>query len=531
MSVSIAVVPLQRSLHMFGDPDRSSAYSLSGHVELTLSPDFLGRKSSKILLQSLELVFEGQSEVSSLDIGYSGHRLYSSSTELVRNGPVLLSDDGDEGSGEPCRWNATYNINVPGWLPASSSFGLEGTGVSYRLFATVKYIDVEKRTRDSSQRSSWFLGGIYSAICSGERIATATKRIQIERFFGLPNEEPTPVSTVTYLLKHMPSQYTECEIPSDVISKIQILASVPDYIDMEAKKLTLTLRLRANDLSAEDCQRLQLLGFRVDIQQKDKCRVKPSREYKARFPLPAEESQPPNLPLRWTNQTGFMFEYATGDPNASSSRTFSLLHPSEPGRYDLQSDKYVFATDAEPTDKPTWYTLQTNIPFVKSAAPTLVYEWAGQPILRPSGSSPLLTVRHEVMIHIPLAYDVPGTFKRARETLIFSVPIRFGPTAPIISRPNSDTPSFLSSRPSTSIDPCTVAPFNSANEPILPPYKQFYDHNGDRRIDPTPLPLYSPPGSPVVEHIDASSGEDTHAPSGPIVGSAEPFSPKECNLA
>ncbi|KAJ3880676.1 hypothetical protein F5051DRAFT_450563 [Lentinula edodes] len=581
MSVSIKIVPMQNSLHMFGDPDRSSAYSLSGHVQITLSPHFLSRKPAKVLLQSLELLFEGQSEVSAPAIGYSAVRLCAITRELVpHDHPVLLSNDGDEIPGQSCRWNATFNINVPGWLPASSSFGMDGSGVSYQLFATAKYVDVGNHKRDasphhrtssSSSSSSWSLSGIYSAICSGQRTATAEHNVSMKRFFGLPSEDtPGPVSPITYLLnsnKITTSRNTDkLQIPPEILSKIRILASVPEYLDVEDNRATLTLRLRTKDLKAEECQRLQLVGFRVDIIQKDKCRSQPSKEYKSRYPLPAEELQPPNLPLRWTQRSPLSMDYysQSGKPTGSCSRTFSLLPPSEDGQYLLQNENYIFANDATHTDIPTWYTLQTNIPVMHNVTGNDdddSIEWAGNRILRPTNlAGPLLTVRHEIMATLFMSYDVPDSTQRAHQSLSFSVPVKFASPAPRINHDrrrfesslslasSSSTPSPSSSRPTTPVDAdqvltaqCDSQPethdalndhSDSDSSPILPPYSQFYYSNGDRKIDPTPLPLYTPreaPNKAIVESVGLS--EDEHRHSVAVVQDIPIFSQKACTIA
>lgn len=91
-----------KNIYILINPYRS-AYSLSGHVQITLSPHFLSRKPAKVLLQSLELLFEGQSEVSAPAIGYSAVRLCAITRELVpHDHPVLLSNDGDESPGQSC---------------------------------------------------------------------------------------------------------------------------------------------------------------------------------------------------------------------------------------------------------------------------------------------------------------------------------------------------------------------------------------------------------------------------------------------
>ena len=120
MALSIAVHPLTPTLDMYGDSDsryemfaleliflihvfNSAAYSLSGHVSISLSSSshslFNHRSTIRLLLQSLSLTFEGQSEVYSPCIGYSSLRLCSITRELAPSKPIELSD---EGSGETC---------------------------------------------------------------------------------------------------------------------------------------------------------------------------------------------------------------------------------------------------------------------------------------------------------------------------------------------------------------------------------------------------------------------------------------------
>lgn len=481
---------------------------------------------------------------------------------------------------------------------------MDGSGVSYQLFATAKYVDVGNHKRDtsphhrtsssSSSPTSWSLSGIYSAICSGQRTATAEHNVAIKRFFGLPSEDtPGPVSPITYLLnsnKITTSRNTDkLQIPSEILSKICILASVPEYLNVEDNRATLTLRLRTKDLKAEECQRLQLVGFRVDIIQKDKCRSvlgadrvmcvfrgahyvlrrsQPSKEYKSRYPLPAEELQPPNLPLRWTQRSPLSMDYysQSGKPTGSCSRTFSLLPPSEDGQYLLQNENYIFANDATQTDIPTWYTLQTNIPVmhkVHGNDDDDSIEWAGNRILRPTNlSGPLLTVRHEIIATLFMSYDCPDSTQRAHQSLTFSVPVKFASPAPRISHDrrrvksslslasSSSTPSSspFSSRPTTPVDAdevstaqCDSQPkthdalddhSDSDFSPILPPYSQFYYSNGDRKIDPTPLPLYTPreaPNEAIVESVGLPEDEDRHSIA--VVQDIPLFSQKACTIA
>jgi hypothetical protein len=120
MALSIAVHPLTPTLDMYGESDSryallaldliflihafsSAAYSLSGHVSISVSSSqslFNQRSTVRLLLQSLSLTFEGQSEVYAPCIGYSSLRLCSVTKELFASPkPTELSNDD---SGETC---------------------------------------------------------------------------------------------------------------------------------------------------------------------------------------------------------------------------------------------------------------------------------------------------------------------------------------------------------------------------------------------------------------------------------------------
>lgn len=83
-----------------------SAYSLSGHVSISLSPSssfFDRRQTARYLLQSLSLTFDGQAEIFTPTIGYSAVRLCSVTRELAPSEDTLeLTNEGHEESGEPC---------------------------------------------------------------------------------------------------------------------------------------------------------------------------------------------------------------------------------------------------------------------------------------------------------------------------------------------------------------------------------------------------------------------------------------------
>ena len=122
MALNIAVHPLTPTLDMYGESDSryrlfvmyfkltflihpisSSAYSLSGHVSISVSSPqslFNHRSTVRLLLESLSLTFEGQSEVYAPCIGYSSLRLCSVTRELLA--PSKPTELSNEDSGETC---------------------------------------------------------------------------------------------------------------------------------------------------------------------------------------------------------------------------------------------------------------------------------------------------------------------------------------------------------------------------------------------------------------------------------------------
>jgi hypothetical protein len=83
----------------------SSAYSLSGHISLSVTSPysfFEARKTARLLLQSVSLTFEGQSEIFTPSTGYSSVRLCSITRELAPSTPIELSNEGHEEDVDPC---------------------------------------------------------------------------------------------------------------------------------------------------------------------------------------------------------------------------------------------------------------------------------------------------------------------------------------------------------------------------------------------------------------------------------------------
>ncbi|KAJ7286076.1 hypothetical protein C8J57DRAFT_1286654 [Mycena rebaudengoi] len=487
MGLSIEIVPAAASLDMYGAPDRTSAFSLSGHVSIALSSPysiFERRRAARILLQSLVLTFEGQTEVITEDLGYSPLRLCSISRELAPEQLLELTNEGHEDSDEPCRWNVVFDLPVPGWLPASHEFSGHGLGASTQYFLQVqmKYVVVE------NQRSTpWSLTTLCSPFRSRTRSLNTYTTVTIRRFVQPPTDEPITPAAINYLLDKptvsAPSN-KGLRIPPDVLSTIQVLGSVPQYVDVCDENLRFTLRIRTKDLNAADCKRLQLTMFKLDIVQTEKCRKLSDEFDQTHYPVPALEAQPPNNPLFRTHFMSDLYNmglYSHVKDAHSTTCSYSLLAPDEPGMYQL-SDTSIFKDDAT-KDTASWYTLETIIPFEQHIAPhpDAGSEWEGALTVRPTATGPLYEVAHELTL--------TDSGELATDDLRFRLPLAFGRIAPPL--PSRDILSAL-----------FQSPLPDGSYPALPPllpyavnlpvYSQLFDSEGNRKMDATPLPLYTP---------------------------------------
>jgi len=61
-------------------------------------------------------------------------------------------------------------------------------------------------------------------------------------------------------------------MPPEIIGKIQVKLSAPQVIDMDKKKMNVTLRLRSNGLEESARQSIRLLDVTLDLRQHEKYR-------------------------------------------------------------------------------------------------------------------------------------------------------------------------------------------------------------------------------------------------------------------
>ena len=232
-------------------------------------------------------------------------------------------------------------------------------------------------------------------------------------------------------------------------------------------------------------------------------RSRPPLKCLRQYPIPDNEMQPPNLPLLDPHPLSLIYDAGFFGYGADSiSRLFSVLPSPSSGRYKLPENNYVFANDATPEEVATWYTLEALVPF-KDCSPASVHgenpEWPGAPSLLPSLSSPLYSVHHSASITLACTFDLPSG-EVAYSQLKFTVPIAFANVAPTLppvriwTPPPAHSPCSADVATSAIPPPTLPHPSNISPDPVpvLPPYSQLYDCNGERKIDySTPLPLYS----------------------------------------
>jgi hypothetical protein len=252
--------------------ERRSAYSLSGHISLSLAPShtlFERRRAVRILLRSLVITFEGQAELVLEEAGYAAVRLCSISKELVSKTRVELSNEGAEDGEQPCTWHVMFDLPIPGWLPASDRYGdcRQGfSGTQYNLYATVKCTSVE----ESSSSSSWV-----SALCSP--FSSRNKVVRAERCgialnrFAFPPPSSAAQSPAFYSVTPSAGvprpEDNPHPIPEDIMSKVELLASVSEHVSLEDEKIPFALSIRASSLPESQAAKLRVSRLSLELKQ------------------------------------------------------------------------------------------------------------------------------------------------------------------------------------------------------------------------------------------------------------------------
>ncbi|KAI0700004.1 hypothetical protein BC835DRAFT_491939 [Cytidiella melzeri] len=537
MSVSISIVPFSDSLDVYGLPDLHAAYSLSGYVQVTLSHSFYSsylerRRAVSVLLQSLVVTFEGQTELVTEDTGYSAFRLCRISQELVTEEAVELSNEEHDDSTGPCTWNVVFNLTIPGWLPESSTFGQCEGGTRYGLHASAML-----HNGDDSGSNSWF-----STFCSPFRSHTRTVKaphvgIHVTRYrspSGSTTESTSLWPFTNYAVTPELDLTKDTQFPIDLLSKLRVQISVPECVGMEEASMPFALRMRTDGLSEAQCSRLRVTDFDVELEQCERYRTVPLDAYVSQIPVPPRTQQPPHMPLLEPHPVQALYDLGleTAPPIAQNiSRTFSLLPEDTSGHYVISGDGYAFCRDTDSGCAESWFSLQSSVGVAHRPPPTKVDDraWKRHRVLRPSSQSPFLGVSHRMYVTLTCTFDLADgeTPERVTERLRCSLPLRFvrrlpetHPTSPQPSTTIQGHAHSLSTNSTTSISSALDLPKpSSPYANTLPAYSQLFDYNGDRKIDfSIPLPAYTPNPSAsdiVLVKCPAALGDATETTSVP----------------
>ncbi|KAH9005336.1 hypothetical protein EDB86DRAFT_2796322, partial [Lactarius hatsudake] len=505
-----------------------STYSLSGYVSVSLSPShslFEQRRTIRILLRSLVITFEGQAELVTPEAGYFPARLCAVSKELVPKMPVELSNEGHEDRDTPCTWHVMFDLPIPGWLPPSEPYGdcRQGfSGTQYTLYATLNYANLEE-----TYGSSWL-----SSICTP--FSSKTKAVHAEAFrmslnrFALPPPSAIasyPPNFYSITLKggaRHPDRNMH-PILSDVVSKIELLASVPEHISVDGDNFLFNLSMRAPSLPESEAAKLRLARVSFEPQQIEQYSAFASA-HSARFPVPSAKNQPPYKPLRDAHPLSALYDI--GLLATPTEYSVEEVHSLLPGykKAELLKKTSKALESAEGMHPTQWFKMTVNVPFMHTAGSQA---HAGIPHLRATSQGPLFNVKHSMRVNLTFSYDGGDGKPSATSIISVSLPLDF---VRLRSAARTDTHSLPSQLPLERLSlsdcpapPVTAPPANPYNVPELPAYSQLFHPNGDVRRDGfVPLPLYTP----TLGHT--SEGE--HFASGPARFLTRPLSLTENTL-
>ncbi|KZV69044.1 hypothetical protein PENSPDRAFT_609309 [Peniophora sp. CONT] len=487
MALNLEIIPLSASVDMYGPADQASSYSLSGHVAVSLRPTMglFGTRPApaRMLLKSLALTFEGQSELYTSTTGYSAVRLCTISKNLVTPAcPIeLCADDFEDGA----TWNITFDMRLPGWLPPSDIFGDISTappGTSYALHCAATAIALE----DRNAAPSWM------SLCTPSFLRTrvvgsAPCPVIVNRYSMAASSSALMTN---YIVKaNLPDG--PIGVPRDVLDKLEIVISAPEYITLDQEDFPFFVRMRAPGLSDADAARLRLDSVMVTkLEQIEKYRTDLGT-WGDRYPLPPSSRQPPNFDLRQPHPMHSMYDagLCSGRPNFTLCDTFSLLPEAKMVRYKLdRSAVDIPHGDIPPRtgdasgDAVAWYAVQTAIPVARVSAESI--PWAGARTLRPDTAGPWLSVRHQMTINICVGWTEEDGADACTERLAFTLPLEIIRTRPAIVAPVEPVRDIAPQTTSISMPPMLAYD--------LPVYNQLYHSNGDRKVDHSEqLPLYT----------------------------------------
>jgi hypothetical protein len=177
---------------------------------------------------------------------------------------IEISNEGHEYSDGLCVWNVVFNIPIPGWLPASSAFGVdESAGTKYAVYANATFLNL-----GAKRATSWL-----SMLCLPFRSTTidveAQAPISLNRYYVPPNA--CSLSSFSSQFGAASLFETESEGSSSSLSqpKVEVYFSVPERMDAGSSSIPFTMRLRAVDADESFRRNFQVNGFSIQLLQSE----------------------------------------------------------------------------------------------------------------------------------------------------------------------------------------------------------------------------------------------------------------------
>ncbi|KAF9509022.1 hypothetical protein BS47DRAFT_1397287 [Hydnum rufescens UP504] len=536
----------------------STAYSVSGHVVLTVTPSTSLLNNSPIRppsfrLTSLTVIFEGKCESLSPNLGYGAVRVCRVSKELVGGtegaAPVTLSCAGGDASEQIWQWSVLFDLAIPGWLPPSVDIS-EFTETAYSLHASLTLETLDPPSQYPHLGQSHPRG---KSTAEGDTHGQTLKRMasswSIPSFptllystFGRSKErtihsDPVPVTIIrvraptnhpllgTDALHDSPSLFpahfqrasptvigsatdpllSAQGIPLDLLSTLEVVVSLPQYTAIEEGFIPLGLKIRCPPEKSGE-RKLRLHEFEAQVYQVEKFRSTPDSRFASTFPIPTQ--QPPSVPLLNPNYMEALHACGLLYPHIMSDRA-TRTHP-------LIPEGHIFfrpATGGVLLDS-RWARMDVKVPILRAstheAGDDNEVQEDGKAVcdehraerrrrreyILPDFHAPFLRVSHEIRISVKVSWDQEGVSGTIRrmENVRMSFPLRF-----------TRTPGTTSGEPPLLVS-CILymLPLSSSTQVaypiVLPAYSQLFHENGERKEDDEGIWL--PPYSKEDRHIN-----------------------------
>lgn len=345
-----------------------------------------------------------------------------------------------------------FDMTIPGWLPPSSSakHGHSQASNAYSIFATATY--------RSQNDSAWLW-------CLPAWTKQTTRSAEPVAIDVLRHRVTPPVTDAGIAVPFPPSTFAvtarareTSPIPNHVISNMQILVSVPEFISSDTTHLPVTLKSK--------CTAAGLCANQVDVNvdQLETFHRTPDNDMVARFPIPS--AQPPSVPLLHQHPLdtfGVAFE-----DTESTVVTRSLLDPELPSRFRLEEDTGSGKVHELSRD---WSQVELKVSLSNSRTLQKI-------------DSPFIRVRHILRMSMHVSYQ------GGEDTVQFSLPLQFVVLPPV-----------------QRVDPTPARPYSQYEyaPSILPAYVQLFHDNGEAKIDPVRgiPPAYSDRELPSERKVEA----------------------------